>query len=191
MHWLGLVDVAEDAARLSVFGRAFLNLSPWPNPPEPTEKITLRDDNILVVSRKVPRIDRFQIARFTTWQAGSDPYNYKLDSRGVERGAKQGISTANIAAYVGKALETAVLPPAIAALLENLQAGPVGQASIEQLLVLRTTSPEIMTRIWDKPEFRRYLGAKLGDMAVIIRADAVDPLREALGAAGIQIEFGE
>ncbi len=191
MHWLGLVDVAEDAARLTVYGRAFLNIEPWPNPAETPEKLTIRDDSVLVVSRRVPRIDRFQIARFTTWQAGGDPYAYRLDARGIARGAQQGITTANIAAYVGKALDTAVLPAPIAALLENWREGPVAQASIERLLVLRTTSPEIMSRIWDNPAFRRYLGSKLGDMAVIVRADAAPALRDALGAAGIQVDFNE
>ena len=31
MHWLGLVDVADDAARLTAYGRAALKLGPWPS----------------------------------------------------------------------------------------------------------------------------------------------------------------
>ena len=61
--------------------------------------------------------------------------------------------------------------------------------SIETLKVLRTTSPEVMSRLYDEPAFRRYLGAELGPMACIVRDGPADALREALGTAGINVEL--
>ena len=31
MHWLGLVDLADEAARLTAYGRAFLGQAAWPD----------------------------------------------------------------------------------------------------------------------------------------------------------------
>lgn len=188
MHWLGLADVADDAARLTAYGRAALNLGPWPTPPDPQDKVVVKEDGTLLVSRKVSRIDRFQVARFTTWISPGDPYTYKLDARGVSRAATQGINTSHISAFISKQLSDAPLPPTIARLLESWRSGPATSVSLERLLVLRTTSPDVMDRIWEAPGLRRYLGARLGEMAVIVRPDQWEALRDALGEQGIEVE---
>src|SRR5690606_37530619 len=135
MHWLGLVDVADDAARLTAYGRAALGLAPWPMPPDPHEKVAVTEDGTLLVSRKTPRIERFQVARFTTWEKAGDPYVYRLDARGINRASSQGITTEHIAGFIGKALDSGPLPPAIARLLANWRSGPATSVSIEQLIV--------------------------------------------------------
>ena len=195
MHWLGLVDVGDDAARLTAYGRAALNMGPWPTPPDPQDKVAIRDDGTLLVSRKVSRIDRFQVARFTTWVSPGDvakdaPYTYKLDGRGVTRAASQGINTHHITAFIGKQLNDAPLPPKLTQLLDSWRGGPTISVSLEQLMVLRTTSTEVMDKIWEAPGLRRYLGARLGEMAVIVRAEQWEALRDALGEQGIDVEVG-
>jgi hypothetical protein len=59
------------------------------------------------------------------------------------------------------------------------------------LIVLRTTAPETLEFILETPNLRRYLGARLGPMAAIVRADQWEALRDALGSQGIQVEGGE
>ncbi len=189
MHWLGLVDLGEDAARMTAYGRAFAEVIPWPTPPEPEGKITVQDDAILLVPRRVTRIDRFQVARFTTWVAAGDPYTYRLDSQGITRAAQQGINTGHISAFITRALGDKPLPPKIVQLLENWKAGPTAQVTMERLIVLRTTAPETLNVLLETPALRRYLGAQLGPMAVIVRADQWEALRDALGEHGIQAEF--
>jgi hypothetical protein len=191
LHWLGLVDLADEAARLTAYGRAFLSGSAWPMPPESEDKIVLKDDGTLLASRKVLRIDRFQLARFTTWLGAGDPYSYRLDARGIQQAAEQGINTGHIGAFISRILDGAPLPAGVANLLTKWQAGPSTSVSMERLIVLRTTAPETLDAIWDAPALRRYLGARLGPMAVIVRPDQWEALRDALGESGIEVEIVE
>lgn len=191
MHWLGLVDRGEDAARLTAYGRAFLGHAPWPTPAEPEDKITLKDDGTLLVSRKIARVDRFQIARFTSWVSAGDPYAYKVDAASVQRAAAQGINAGHISSFLSRMLNEQPLPPAVARLLESWQGGPAAAVTLERLVVLRTTAPETMDKILDTPALRRYLGSRLGPMAVVVRAGQWEALREALGMQGIQAEVIE
>lgn len=193
MHWLGLVDLAEDAARLTAYGRVLIDNQPWLQPAEAEDKIVVQQDGTLVASRKVPRIDRFQLARFTTWaQPASlkgDPYVYRLDAAGIQRASDQAITTEHISTFIKRVLDGAPVPPVIAKLLETWRSGASASVSLEQLLVLRTTAPETLDFIYDEPALRRYLGARLGPMAVIVRADQWEALRDALGAKGIEVEI--
>lgn len=189
MHWLGLADLADDAARLTAYGRAFLDMIPWPTPPEPEDKIEIHEDGTMLVSRRVSRIDRFQVARFTSWVSPGDPYTYRLDGPGIAQADRQGINTGHISAFLKRALGDAPIPPKIAMLLQNWQGGATATVTLEKLIVLRTTAPETLNTILDTPALRRYLGAQLGPMAVIVRADQWEALRTALGDAGIRAEL--
>ncbi len=189
LHWLGLVDLGEDAVRLTAYGRAFAGIIPWPSPPEAEDRVIVQEDGSLLVSRRVSRIDRFQVARFTTWTPASDPYVYKLDAVGVAQAARQGINTGHISAFITRALGDAPVPPKIAQLLERWQPGPTATVTLERVMVLRTTAPETLNFVLETPSLRRYLGAQLGPMAVIVRADQWEALREALGEHGIQADI--
>lgn len=191
MHWLGLLDRGEDAARLTAYGRAFLGHAAWPNPADPEDKITVKEDGSLLISRKIPRVDRFQAARFTTWVSAGDPYVYRIDADGIQEAAAQGINTGHIVSFLNRALGDKPIPAPITALLENWRSGPSAAVSMERLTVLRTTAPETLEKILDTPALRRYLGSRLGPMAVIVRAGQGDALRAALGEAGIQVEVLE
>jgi len=191
MHWLGLVDRADEAARLTAYGRAFLGQAAWPTPAEPEDKIIVKDDGTMLISRKVSRVDRFQAARFTSWISAGDPYTYKVDGAGVQIAAEQGINTGHIASFISRALGDAPVPANIARLLENWRGGAAAAVSLEKLQVMRTTAPETLDKILDTPALRRYLGARLGPMAVIVRVGQWDGLRTALGEQGIVAEIIE
>lgn len=189
MHWLGLSDLADDAARLTAYGRALLESGGWPQPAEPQDKVEVTQDGTILVSRRVSRMDRFQVARFSTWVSGGQVYEYRLDARGIARGADQGITTGHIATFLTRALGDQPLPPAVTRLLENWKSGPTASVTIERLIVLRTTAPETLEFILDTPALRRFLGARLGPMAVAVRADQWAALRDALGEHGIQADI--
>jgi hypothetical protein len=189
MHWLGLIDLADDAARLTAYGRAFLGMIPWPAPPDPEGKLVVQDDGTLLVSRRIARIDRFQIARFTSWIKPGDPYTYRLDGPGIAQADRQGIQTSHISAFLKRMTGDEPLPPAIVQLLQTWQGGAAATVTLERLIVLRTTAPETLSTILETPALRRYVGAQLGPMAVIVRADQAEALRAALGEYGIQADW--
>lgn len=189
MHWLGLVDLADEAARLTAYGRAFLEIIPWPAPQEAEDNVNVQADGTLLVSRRVSRLDRFQVARFTTWGASGDPYHYKIDAAAMSQATKQGINAGHITTFITRSLGDKPIPPTIKRLLEGWQSGPATHVTVEQVLVLRTTAPETLNLLLDTPALRRYLGAQLGPMAVIVRPGQWEALREALAEAGIEAEL--
>jgi hypothetical protein len=194
MHWLGLTDLGEDAARLTAYGRAFIAGNGWPAPTEQEEKVVVQQDGTLIASRKVSRIDRFQAARFTTWGAvSSDKYVYKLDNAGIQQAAKQGIEPSHIASFITRSLDNGTLPPTIARLLEKSGVRPQATQSVtlEEVIILRTTAPETMDFILETPSLRRYMGARLGPMAAIVRKGEWEALRDALAERGIAAEIVE
>lgn len=187
LHWLGLVDVAEERVHLNAYGRALLELIPWPQRREDPEPIQVQPDGVLIATRRSSRLDRFQVARFTTWGAGAAPYYYKLDPEGIQRAASQGITTQHIGAFLQGQLKGAPLPSVIKRLLDTWESGASAQVSVERLLVLRTPSPDTLQRLYDDPAIRRYLGAQLGPTACVIQEGAQTDLAKALGEKGITI----
>jgi hypothetical protein len=193
MHWLALVDLAQPAARLTAYGRAFMTGAAYPQPPEPHEKIDVALDGTITVSRRVSRYDRFQTARFTTWgpmtTGASAAYRYRLDSTAIANAAEAGITTVHIATFLNSALGDTPLPRPVAALLEKWKSGAAATATFERVLVLRTPSPEMMKLIYDTPALRRFMGAQLGESAGIVLTQYADALRDALGEQGVKVEW--
>jgi len=193
MHWLGLMDIAPDAARLTAYGRASANIAPFPRQPDDAEQVSVQPDGRLLISRKVPRIDRFQVARFTTWSDApaphsGEPFVYYISREGLQQADEQGINTGHITTFLNRVLDGAPIPDRIERTIHLFQhGGEVGTVSLERVVVLRTTSEQVLDDILNTPELRRYLGARLGAMACAVRADQWAALREALAAQGITV----
>ncbi len=191
LYWLGMADLADDAVRLNAYGRAFVGWEAFPNPPETDEPMKLNPDGTISISRKVGRIDRFQAMRFTSWEGKahpSTPYSYKLTPESIARANEQDITTDHIITFLKRITNNAPLPASVAKLLTANQPKEVSSVTLERLLVLRTTSLEVMNFILENPTLRRYLGARLGDLAVVVRADQWEALRSALDEKGIALE---
>ena len=189
LHWLGMIDLADGAARLTAWGRAFLDLGAWPDLVEPRDLIELGLDGTLRVPRRFSRLDRFQIARFTSWGQAGDPYVYLLDGAGIAQAEGQGINAAQIQAFLKRVSGERPLPPGVARLLQNWLAGPVARVTLERQVLLRAETAEALSEIFETPELRRFLGAQLGPTAVLVRPEQWPELRAALGEAGIQVEL--
>jgi hypothetical protein len=185
LHWLGLMDTAEDAVRLNAYGRGFVGLAPFPQPAETPEKVHLKPDGTLWVTRKASRADRYQVARFAEWLSDGEPFTYRITTHSIELAHEQGITPAHIEAFLKKHAEA--LPAPLIRLLSLTQAGALAQVTLESMVVLRTTSVDVLDRIFNEPSLRRYLGARLGETAVAVRADAVDALKGALGQHGFKL----
>ena len=189
MHWLGLADIGDDVARLTAYGRAFLQFSDWPQPDEPDTRINIRNDGALLVSRRVNRFERFQLARFARCIEADDSYVYRIDADSIQRAAAQNIQTKQIQSFVARHLQGEPLPPPIANLLRNWEAGAQTSVSMEPMIVLRTTSEETLEKIVAAPAFRRYIGARLGPLACAVRPDQWEALRAALMESAIEVDI--
>ena len=189
MHWLGLVDGGDDAARLTAYGRAFLQMADWPRVQESFHPIEIGGDGNLLASRRVSRFDRFQLARFTRWAQKGDPYVYELKAASIQKADAQGIQARHIQAFIRRQLGDKPLPGSIARLLENWQSGARTSITFEALTVLRTTDEETLDRIYDMPAYRRFLGARLGPMACVVGDGQWEALRAKLGESGIAVDI--
>ena len=188
MHWLGLVDIGEDVARLTAYGRAFLEISDWPQPDEPEAGIDVQNDGTLLTSRRVNRFERFQLARFAHCLQTGDPYVYRIDAASIQRAAAQDIQAKHIQSFIVRHLEGNPLPLPIIKLLRNWQAGAQTEVTLESAIVLRTTSEESLDKIFATPAFRRFLGARLGPMACAVRPDQWEALRASLVENAIDVD---
>ncbi len=189
MHWLGLVDTGEDVARLTAYGRAFLEHSEWPQPDEPNARIDVRGDGALLTSRRVSRFERFQLARFAHCEKAGDPYHYRIDADSIQRAAAQDITTQHIHSFIARHLEGKPMPLPVVKLLRNWQAGAHSSVTLESMLVLRATTEETLEKIYAIPALRRYLGARLGPTACAVREDEWEALRASLLEIAIDVDL--
>ncbi len=188
MHWLGLVDIGDDLLRLTAYGRAFLGNRDWPPMTEQPTPFNARDDGALLVSRRVNRFERFQLARFAHCVLAADPYIYMIDGESIERAEAQGISRQQIHTFIAKQLSGSPLPLPIIKLLRDWGTGARTRVSLETHIVLRTTSQEELDKIFAFPAYRRYLGARLGAMACVVRADQWQQLQARLDEDDIDVD---
>ena len=172
MHWLGLIDLAEDAARLTAYGRAFLGLSAWPNPPDQPDKIEVQaDGTILDVAQSAAHrplsggalhLVGSRWRRTTTATAsirrGSSGRRSRGSTSGISARSSRGRWAIRRCRRRSRGCSKTGKP------------GPTAQVSVERLLVLRTTAPETLDFILETPGIRRFMGARLGPMAAIVRA---------------------
>lgn len=192
LYWLGMVDLADDAVRLNAYGRAFVGWEQFPATPDQDDPMRLNLDGTIQLSRKVGRIDRFQVMRFTSWEGKANataPYTYKLTPESIRRANEQEITADHIVTFLKRITNNAPLPASVAKLLMPPKTSAVSSVTLERLLVLRTTSLEVMNFILETPATRRYLGARLGDLAVVVRADQWEALRTVLDEKGITLEI--
>ncbi len=189
MHWLGLVDVGEDVMRLTAYGRAFLELAAWPpQPAEAKARIEARSDGRLLVSRRVDRFERFQLARFAKCASAGDPFVYVIDGGCIQRAAEQGITPQHIHSFISRRLDGKPLPVNLAKLLRNWQAGARTSVTFESLIVLRATSAETLDKIFAIPGLRKHLGARLGPTACVLRPEHWQALQSQLGEQAIEVD---
>ncbi|MBN1966344.1 MAG: helicase-associated domain-containing protein [Anaerolineae bacterium] len=189
LHWLGLADLGRYSGRtlgrLNAYGRAFVSGREWPAPSEGEASVTLQEDGTALATRRLSRYDRFQLARFTEWLNVGDAYRYKISPRGLRRAAIQNITIAHIRAFLERTVKAEALPASVETLLARWGQTADADATIEALTVLRMATAAALDAALADPAIRRYLGARLGPEAVIVRPGQAAELQDALAAQGI------
>lgn len=197
MHWLGLVDVAENGAvcRLTPYGRALVSVSEWPPNPPPNapnegKPITVDAEGTCRAMRATNRYERFQLARFTNWIGGvssAEGYQYLITPESVARAQKQGVRAEQIITFLRRVTGDKV-PTVVIQQLQTWASAQAQTATLEQLWVLRLPSEALLDKLFELPKVRRFLGARLGAQAVVVRADQREALIKALRENNLQVE---
>lgn len=196
MHMLGLLDIAEGGkfCRLTPYGRALIGSGEWPNPlPNPAREgtpIVVEADGTCRAMRTTNRYERFQLARFTNWignVSSAEGYRYLITSESVARAKKQGVRVEQLIAFLQRVSANNV-PETVVRQLQAWAAAEAQTASLEQLWVLRLPSEALLDSLFELPKVRRYLGARLGAQAVVVRADQREALLKALRENNLHVE---
>jgi hypothetical protein len=193
LHWLGIFDLAwssdpeqDPGARLTAFrysqwaakllhGQAPEGLA------EENLSIQVRSDARLVVPRLAPRPARYQIARFCQWEAEkSDEYLYRLTPGSLARARSQGLKPNHLLALLQRYAKT--VAPALVKAIERWERLGV-EARLEQVLVLRLSTPEVMQTV-RLSKASRFLGEPLGPTAVIVQQGALEKVLAILAELG-------
>jgi hypothetical protein len=135
----------------------------------------------LRVERNVPRIVRYQLARFCTWEGETpEAYRYRLTPASLELARGQGLRIAHLLSLLRKS--GASPPPVLVKALEGWEQFGV-QARLEQVLVLRLGSPEILQALRSS-RAARFLGETLGPTSIVVQPGAWEKVVQVLAEMG-------
>jgi hypothetical protein len=196
LFWLGFVDLAAPepgatptAFRFSRFSEALWHGQSPVGLPAEEALLKVSSDGRLLVPTLVPRIIRYQIARFCDWEPQrQDGYHYRITPQALDRARQQGLRTNHLTGLLRKhAVQP--LPPALLQALERWDKSGV-QASMTKVSLLRVNSPEIMQAL-QKSRAARYLAEILTPTIAILRPGSEETMRNALVENGFLGEIKE
>jgi hypothetical protein len=188
LHWLGILDLATPgegkpltAFHFSRWSDALLQGEAPQDLPFEDQKIVVRSDARLMLSTRVPRSVRYQIARFSEWdELEREIYHYNLTPPSLRRASKSGLLTSHLLSLLRNHAEQ--VPPNLVTALERWDEHG-RQARMEQVFVLRISSPEILKEL-RASRAARFLGDPLGPTAVIVKPGARDKVLAVLTEMG-------
>jgi hypothetical protein len=195
MHWLGMVDLGRNEAAPSMAAPSAptaLRLSRWATAlwhgeapaPRAVEDAKIRTslEGRLAVPTLTPRAVRYQVARFCQWEGekerdGRTEYIYRLSPSALERATSQGLRASQLIALLRRHNE-GPLPPALIQALERWE-NTGTQAVVEKVVLLRVSSPDILTAL-RKTRAARWLGEALNETTVLVRAGMEEQVQNGL-----------
>jgi hypothetical protein len=188
LHWLGILDLAAPDADMPVtafrYSRWSGSLLQGEDPggfPAEDKKVFIKSDASLSISRRVPRPVRYQIARFAQWEGlDGEVYRYRLTPSSLERAVQGGLQINHLLNLLEGNADT-VPPNMVKALHRWHEQG--SQVRMEQVLVLRLKSPEILKEL-RASKAARFLGDPLGPTTVIVKSGASNKVLAALAEWG-------
>lgn len=193
LHWLGIVEMAaptEDASpmafKYSPWAPALLSGAAPQGLPLEQEKLKPVSGARLRLTRLVPRAVRYQVARFCEWEDEQpEAYRYRLTPASLARARQQGLTVSHLLALLRR--HAAAIPPTLAKALERWEQYGA-EASVEQVTVLRLSSPELLQTL-RASRAARFLGDPLGPTTVIVRPGAAEKVLALLAEMGYLGEF--
>ena len=192
LHWLGITDLAftappeESEARLAAFrysswANALLNDQAPEGLPLEEAQAHIGSDFRLALPRLAPRGVRYQLARFSEWDAEkADGYHYHLTPASLARARTQGLTANHLLALLRKQARS--VPPSLVKAIERWERKG-SEARFEQVVVLRLSSPDLLQAL-RASRAARFLGDPLGPTVVIVRPGAAEKVLAVLAEMG-------
>jgi hypothetical protein len=189
MHWLGIVDLASPKAEAPAIAFRFSKWSSRLLEGTSVEGMALEDAKLIVDSQfrlRIPnlvqRAARYQIARFCEWQGISyNDHLYRITPRSLVRAVEQGLRVNQLLALLARHAASP-LPLNLVKALQRWQKHGT-QARVEDILVLRLESPDILDALRSS-RASRFLGDPLGPAAVVVKQGAWEKVLQALAELG-------
>jgi hypothetical protein len=197
MHRLGLLDLAAPepgtaptAFRLSSWASALWHGDTPAGLPAEDAPLKVSAEGRISVPALAPRAVRYQVARFCHWEGIKESkdqavYRYRVTPGALERAKAQGLRPSMLTGLLRRHSE-GPLPAGLVQALDHWE-GSGTQAVIERVVLLRVTSPEILTAL-RKTRAARCLGDALNETTVLIRPGMEDQVLKALAETGYLAE---
>jgi Helicase conserved C-terminal domain len=188
LYWLGFVDLAAPtpdafpvAFRFSRWAQALLSGIPPEGMEKEDETFLISSDARIRVPRLVPRVARYQLARFSEWTSETeDAYLYRLTPASLQLARKQGLRVIHLLTLLRR--YALAVPPSLIKALERWQEHGT-EAYLEQVMILRLRTPD-MLNVLRTSRAARFLGEPLGPTAVIVKPEARDKVLAILAEMG-------
>jgi hypothetical protein len=195
LHWLGLLDLAsaESGGAATAFRRTAWSMALLQG--HAPRGLSLEDGKLHVAGNgrisvpvRMPRSVRYQLARFSEWEAGKpDEYRYRLTPNSLQNARKQGLKVSQLTSLLNK-YTAAPLPPSFVRALTRWELNGT-EARLEQPVVLRLSRPEVLEEL-RQSRAGRFLGETLGPTTVVVKPGAQARIMAALGEHGLLADDG-
>jgi hypothetical protein len=184
LHWLGQVELAT--AEENGNPTAFRVIGEKLKTKSEDGKLVVRSNGQIAASGLVPRVVRYQVARFCEWEAPkADAYQYRITPASLARAGKQGLKVEHLLALMAKHASGGIPPVLVKALKRWDLRGT--EARVQTQVVLKVSKPEILEEL-RKSKAARFLGEILGPTTVVVKDGAQSKVLAALTELGLLAE---
>jgi hypothetical protein len=189
LHWLGAIDLGDDANfSLTAIGAALLGIETADQPlasDGPRHFIVRADASIQVAYAR--RYDRFQLSRFADLaESLKGGYRYRLTPSTLSRAQSQKIPPARVIEFLSEAAGQALLPSLVKAIERWSSKGT--EVKVERVAIVRVKDPAILKRLQESPKTRSFILEELGPTAARINERDWPKLAALLAELGVLVD---
>jgi len=190
MAWLSLIETGFDGDELfhlTARGLGWLEGEP-PAMDEVRVPLVVQADASILAPHNADRYQRFQVARISEAEpvAAGQPYLYRLTPAALAVAQQQGIAADRILQFLADASGRPLPPSVKRSVTRWAEHGVEGR--LETAVILRVREASILETLRANPKTRPFLGESLGDLAVMVRLNDWENLREATAQLGLLLD---
>ena len=188
LHWLGLVDYADDAVRWTARGVAWLEDRRL-QVDETDMPLSVQPDAYVFVPRQASRYQRFQLARIAVPLPYEEdrPYLFVITPASLALAQAQGIKPQRVLTFLQNASAGAALPAGTKRSIERWgERGTEGK--IMSLMVLQVADAKVIETLRRNPKTRNLIGESLGELAAVVRSEDWQTLQRITAQLGLLLE---